>query len=56
MLCIRKSAIYLMRFTKMAYQTVNWRNVKMLFLLAVGDELWGGGLVVRKKREHLMVA
>ena len=32
----------------MAYQTVNWQNVKVLLLLSVGDELWGG-LVVRKK-------
>lgn len=56
MLCIRKSAIYLMRFTKMAYQTVNWRNVKMLFLLAVGDVLWAGAWSCEKKREHLIVA
>ena len=26
----------------MAYQTVNWQNVKVLLLLSVGDELWGG--------------
>jgi len=37
----------------MAYQTVNWQNVKVLLLLSVGDELWGG--VARKKRKHLMV-
>ena len=28
----------------MAYQTVNWQNVKVLLLLSVGDELWGPGL------------
>ncbi len=56
MLYIRKSAIYLMnRLLKTAYQTVNWQNVKVLLLLSVGDELWGGGLVARKKRKHLMV-
>ena len=32
----------------MAYQTVNWQNVKVLLLLSVGDELWGGGLVTEK--------